>query len=220
MKYEKLRRELARLGKRIAEEHLVVGPGGNISARARNVILIKASGVPLEEAKEEDYIPIEIDRCKVLEKGKRPSSELLMHLACYRARGDVGAVVHTHSPFATGVASAGVTLHPMFPDFAAIIDSEVPTLPFVTPCGEELAEVVGEAIMKANAALLANHGVVTVGANLKEAFYRAMLVEAAAQALVAGTAVGKMTFLSEEQVANIRGLDKVEYRVDLLKKGT
>ena len=198
----------------------MVGPGGNISARSRNVILIKASGVPLEEAKEEDYIPVGIGTGKVLEKGKRPSSELPMHLACYRARGDVRAVVHTHSPFATGVASAGVTLRPMFPDFAAIIDSDVPTLSFVTPCGEELAGVVAGAIMNANAALLANHGVVAVGANLREAFYRAMLVEVAAQALVAGTAVGKMSFLSREEVARIRGLDKVEYRVDLLKKGT
>ncbi|NQT82753.1 class II aldolase/adducin family protein [bacterium] len=219
MKYEKLRRELVRFGKRIADEHLVVGPGGNMSARSRNVMLIKASGVPFEEVKEEDYIPVGIASGKVLEKRGRPSSELPMHLACYRVRDDVKAVVHTHSPFATGVASAGVTLRPMFPDFVAIIGSDVPTLPFAMPCGEEIAELVSGAIVKANAALLGNHGIIAVGHNLREAFYRAMLVEAAAQALVAGTSVGKMRFLNREEVAKIRALSQVQYRVNLLKKG-
>jgi len=218
MKYESVRRQLVKFGKRIADLHLVVGPGGNISARNRNVILIKASGVAFEEADEEDYIPIEVASGKAFEEKGKPSSELPMHLGCYRVRSDVKAVVHTHSPFATGVASAGVALRPMFPDFVAVIDSEVPTLPFVMPCGEELAEAVSAAMEKANAALLANHGVVTVGANLREAFYRAVLVEEAAKALVAGTAVGKMRFLSEEEVAGIRGLDKVQYRIEVLRK--
>jgi L-fuculose-phosphate aldolase len=219
MKYERVRRELVRFGRRIAEEHLVVGPGGNISARARNVMFIKASGVPFEEVEEQDYIAIEIASGKVLEKGVRPSSELPMHLACYRCRDDVKAVVHTHSPFATGVASAGVTLRPMFPDFVAIIGSDVPTLPFVVPCGEELAKTVSGAIVKANAALMGNHGVIAVGANLKEAFYRAMLVEAASQSLVAATTVGKTRFLNRQEVARIRSLSQVQYRIDLLKKG-
>jgi len=219
MKYEKVRRELVRFGRRIADEHLVVGPGGNISVRVRNIMLIKASGVPFEEVREQDYIPIEIDSGKVLEQRGRPSSELPMHLACYRVRDDVKAVVHTHPPFATGVASAGVTLRPMFPDFVAIIGSDVPTLPFVIPCGEEVADLVSRAVVKANAALLGNHGVITVGTNLKEAFYRAMLVEAAAQALVAGTSVGKMRFLNQREIAKIRSLSQVQYRIDLLKEG-
>lgn len=219
MKYERLRKQLARFGKRIADEHLVVGPGGNISARIRNRMLIKASGVPLEEARPEDYIALDIATGTALEKGGRPSSEVPMHLACYRVRPDVGAVVHTHPPFATGVACAGVTLRPMFPDFVAIIGSDVPTLPFVIPCGEELAMVVSQAVSKANAALMGNHGAITVGANLREAFYRAMLLEVAAQGLVAGTIVGKMRYLSREEVDTIRGLAKVEYRVSLLKQG-
>ncbi len=219
MKYERIRRELVRFGRRTAEEHMVVGPGGNISARVRNVMLIKASGVPFEEAKELDYVPIAIESGKVLEARGRPSSELPMHLACYRIRDDVRAVVHTHPPFATGVASAGVTLRPMFPDFVAIIGSDVPTLPFMIPCGEELAEGVAGAIAGANGALLGNHGVITVGANLREAFYRAMLVEAAAQALVAGTTVGKVRFLNRQEVEGIRRLGQVQYRIDLLKKG-
>lgn len=218
VKYEKLRRELVKFGRRIGEEHLVVGPGGNISARSRNAILLKASGVALEDATPGDFIPIRLDSGEVLEKGARPSSELPMHLACYRIRDDIRAVVHTHSPFATGVASAGVTLRPMFPDFVVFIDSEVPTLPFVTPCGEELAAIVSGAIAKANAALLSNHGVISVGENLREAFYRAMLIEVAAQALVAGTTVGKMKFLTDKETAQIRRLDQVQYRIDLLKE--
>jgi L-fuculose-phosphate aldolase len=79
--------------------------------------------------------------------------------------------------------------------------------------------VVSQAVSKANAALMGNHGAITVGANLREAFYRAMLLEVAAQGLVAGTIVGKMRYLSREEVDTIRGLAKVEYRVSLLKQG-
>ena len=208
-----------RFGRKIADKDLVVGAGGNISARSRDMMLIKASGIAFEEAKPEDYIPVSIATGKPLEKGRRPSSELPMHLACYRAREDVRAVVHTHSPYATGVASAGVTLRPIFPDFVAVIDSEVPTLPFVTPCGEELAAAVSSVIGKANAALLSNHGVVAVGENLKEAFYRAFIIEEAARALVAGAVLGKVRFLSDEEAARIRGLEKVQYRMNVLKKG-
>jgi L-fuculose-phosphate aldolase len=218
MKFQKVRRELVKFGKRVAAEHLVVGPGGNISARVGDIVLVKASGVALEDATQQDFVPVEIGSGKILEEGRRPTSELPMHLACYRVREDVGAVVHTHSPFATGVASAGVTLRPMFPDFVAVIGTEVPTLPFVIPCGEELAAVVSQAIEKVNAALLANHGVVAVGENLREAFFRAMLVEEAAVALVSGTLLGKVRFLSDEEAARIRGLEKVQYRVKVLKK--
>jgi len=219
MRFQNVRRELIKFGKRIARERLVVGPGGNISARMSGVMLVKASGIAFEDATEQDFIPVEIESGKVLEKRRRPSSELPMHLACYRVRDDVRAVVHTHSPFATGVASAGATLRPMSPDFVAVIGTEVPTLPFVIPCGDELADVVSEAIAKANAALLTNHGVVAVGANLREAFLRAMLIEEAAVALVAGTIMGKVRFLSDEEAARIRGLEKVQYRVEVLKKG-
>jgi L-fuculose-phosphate aldolase len=219
MRYETIRKALVRLGRKIADKDLVVGAGGNISARSRDVMLIKASGIAFEEAKPEDYVSVSIATGRLLEKGRRPSSEMPMHLACYRAREAIRAVVHTHSPYATGVASAGVTLRPIFPDFVAVIDSEVPTLPFVTPCGQELADAVRAVIGKVNAALLSNHGVVAVGENLKEAFYRAFIIEEAARALVAGSVLGKVRFLTEEETARIRGLEKVQYRMDILKKG-
>lgn len=219
MKYETIRKELVRFGRKIADRDLVVGAGGNMSARSRGVMLIKASGVAFEEARPADYIAVSIARGRLLEKGRRPSSEMPMHLACYREREGIRAVVHTHSPYATGVASAGVTLRPIFPDFVAVIDSEVPTLPFVTPCGEELAESVGAVIGKVNAVLLSNHGVVAVGENLKEAFYRAFIIEEAARALVAGSILGKVRFLRQEEAAQIRGLEKVQYRMEVLKKG-
>lgn len=219
MNYETIRKDLVRFGRKIADKGLVVGAGGNMSVRSRDVMLIKASGVAFEEARPADYIPVSIATGRLLEKGRRPSSEMAMHLVCYRERDEIRAVVHTHSPYATGIASAGVTLRPIFPDFVAVIDSEVPTLPFVTPCGEELAEAVGGVIGKVNATLLSNHGVVAVGETLKEAFYRAFIIEEAARALVAGSAVGKVRFLSKEEAARIRGLEKVQYRMEVLKKG-
>jgi len=100
----KLKRELIDIGKRIAMEKLVVGPGGNISARMGDRIYIKASGSSFEDATEEDYIGVEIESGKTVDSDKRPSSEIWMHLECYKKREDVKAVIHTHPVYSIAYA--------------------------------------------------------------------------------------------------------------------
>jgi len=140
-----------------------------------------------------------------------------MHLGCYLAREDIKAVVHVHPPLATGVVSAGVKIKPMFPDFVALL-GEVPIIDYVIPAGREIREAVTAVIRDHDAALLVNHGAVTVGANLKEAFYRAEIIEDAARVLIASLTVGKPRFLTEEEVEGIRNLEAEDYRKALLKK--
>jgi len=139
-----------------------------------------------------------------------------MHLGCYLAREDIKAVVHVHPPLATGVVSAGVKIKPMFPDFVALL-GEVPIIDYVIPAGREIREAVTAVIKDHDAALLVNHGAVTVGANLKEAFYRAEIIEDAARTLIASLTVGKPRFLTEEEVEGIRNLEAEDYRKALLR---
>ncbi len=218
MNSEAIRKELVKIGRLVSQKDLIVGPGGNISAKCGDVVFIKASGVAFEDAKMADYIPVRISDGKVLEKRKRPSSEILTHLECYKIRNDIGAVIHTHSPVATGIASAGISLKPMYPDFIVYVGTEVPTLNYVPPTGRELAKAVSKVIKKHNGVLLSNHGVFTVGTNLKETYYRALLIEEASKTFLAAVAVGKPRFLTKKQIQDIKNLEVEKYRIGLLKK--
>lgn len=215
---QKIREELVQWGKKISERGLVVGPGGNISARLRDIVYIKASGIAFEDATAEEYIGIHLQTGEVVESKLKPSCELLLHLCSYSVREDIRAVVHSHPSLVTGLASAGVNLKPMFPDFIALLGTPVVSIPYIIPAGEELADAVAEKIANHNALLLENHGAITVGVNLKEAYYRTLLLEEAARTLIAATIVGKPRFLNEEEVERIKRLEAEDYRIKLMQK--
>jgi L-fuculose-phosphate aldolase len=213
----KIKTQLVKYGKKIAERKLVVGPGGNISARAGEVVFMKASGIAFEEAEESDYIGVELHTGKVVEGDLKPTCEIQMHLACYLIREDVRAVIHTHPPLSTAVAMGGGSLKAFTPDFAALVGPEVPVVEYVIPAGKELAEAVKQVVSEHNGVLLANHGLLTVGANLKEAYYRTLLIEDACKSLLAANVLGKMQFFTPEQMAQIIGLEAERYRKSLLE---
>ena len=211
------REECVAFGRRIAAHGLVVGPGGNLSVRVGDEIVVKASGVAFEDAGPEDYVAVGLADGSCGAESRKPTCEVLMHRKCYELRADVGAVVHTHSAYATGVASSGQPLKALYPDFAALIGTAVPTVDYVIPAGMELARALGGVIGSANAVLLANHGVVAVGVNLREAFYRVLLIEEAAKSLVAASAVGTPRFLTDKEIEEIRQLGAEKYRIGLIR---
>lgn len=212
-----VKKELVVYGKMIVRKGLAAGPGGNISARCGEVVYLSPSGYSLEELREEDYVGVSLKTGEVVEGHLKPTCEVSMHLGCYLAREDVRAIVHTHPPLAIGVVSAGVKINPMFPDFVALL-GEVPVIDYVIPAGEEIKKMVTATLKDHDAVLLVNHGAVTVGANLKEAFYRAELIENAARILIASLTVGKPRFLTGEEIKGIENLEAEDYRKALLKK--
>ena len=212
-----VRRDLARYGKKIEEKNLVVGPGGNTSARVGDTVYIKASGVAFEDATANDYVAIDLKTGKVISGFKKPSCEILMHLGCYSIRNDIAAVVHTHSPYATAVASSGETIPPLFPDFVGLLGTEVPKIDYVVPAGKELADRVVEAVRKHNVVLLANHGVIALGANVREAYFRALAAESAAQIFLLSKLMGGARTLTPEEVREVNELEAEDYRRELLK---
>ncbi|MFW6107124.1 MAG: class II aldolase/adducin family protein [bacterium] len=211
------KRDLVHYGRKIAERLLVVGPGGNTSVRADDAIVVKASGVAYEDCTEEDFLPIDLETGEPLGTDRKPTCEIHMHLACFLARPDVNAVVHTHPPVATGLGIAGKTVPPIYPDLVALVGPEVPLLPYIVPSGTALANAVAEGIRDHNALLLRNHGLVTVGANLREAYFRNLLVEEAAKTWLAAQAAGQPYVLSPEQVQEVNQLEAEDYRRALLR---
>jgi len=212
------RRELLEYGRKIAARGLVVGPGGNTSVRAGDVIYMKASGAAFEDATEKDYIGVDLQTRKVVDGSGKPTCEILMHLACYEVRADVGAVCHTHPPYSLAAASARLRIPPFCPDHVALVGSEIPIVDYVVPAGSELAERVKECVREHNAVLLANHGLVTVGSNMREAYFRNCLVEDVVKSYIFASLIGTPSVLSAEDVARLDSHEAEKYRKDLLRR--
>jgi len=212
-----VRKKLVETGRKLAERTLVVGPGGNISARSGNTVYLKASGIAFEEATGGDYLAVNIKTGKA-PGTRRPSSELNMHLACYNLRPEIGAVVHTHPSYSVAYAMLGKPLKNFTPDLVAYVRTDTANLPYVMPAGKQLAAAVGKAIKKHNAVFLRNHGLLTVGVNLTEAYYRTLLIEEAAKTIIAAKTLGKMTYFTAKQAKAIDSMDVEKYRRKLLGK--
>jgi len=218
----KITEELSYYGKLLVEKGLTTGPGGNISAREGGLVYLSPSGFSLAEIKPQDWVVVNLKNGKRIGKdnGLRPTCEISTHLGCYLARKDIKTVVHTHPILATAMATAGVQFKGLFPDFVALVGPETPVLDYIVPGGEELREAVVRKLKKGyNAVLLKNHGAVIVGENMKEAYYRSLLLEDAARFLMATLSIGrKPRYLSPAEVKGIGNMEAEDYRKLLLKK--
>lgn len=214
---ESLKKDLAAYGRKAVERKLVVGSSGNISARAGDIVYVSPSGFSLDELGANDYIGVDLHSGEIVDGTMRPTCEISMHLACYLAREDIRAIVHTHQPYTTGLITAGLEIEPVTQEFVVFVGKPV-ILDCLLPGSKLLAESVAGAVKEANAVLLRNHGCITVGANLKEAFCRAETLEDAAHILFIARLVGKPRILSSEEVEAIKNLEIEDYRTSLIKK--
>ncbi|MFH0953263.1 MAG: class II aldolase/adducin family protein [Verrucomicrobiota bacterium] len=212
-----VRQELASYGKQIARAGLTAGAGGNISARDGRLIWVKPSGLAMAELKGTDICCIDLASGRRVDGKLKPTSELPMHLAIYRARPDIHAVFHTHSPWASGVVSAGIDIQPMFAEVVNDLGG-VTTVPYLMTSTQELADAVAEAAKKHETIFLVNHGVVCLGRTMKQAFFRCQVAEDSAKSFVAASIVGKPAFLTEEQIRQLKKLEAGAYRTKMAEK--
>jgi L-fuculose-phosphate aldolase len=184
---------------------LVTGTSGNISVRTpEGDVLITPSGLAYETMEPEDVVLVNLEG-RVLEGSLAPSTETPMHTGIYRSRAKVGAIVHTHSPYSTTLACLGweiPTVHYML--LALSDEGRVPVAPYATPNTEELAHYASEALGDVHhACLLQNHGTITVGETLSEAFSRAERLEEMAMIYYRSRLVGDPLLLTPDQVAEV-----------------
>lgn len=198
-----LRQEITQAGRRLWQDGLVAHTDGNISARLDgNWVLITPSGVNKGSLKPHQILRVKIEAGTVDGNGK-PSVETPMHLAIYRARPDVNAIVHAHPPYATAFAAAGTALtEPVFPEMIVRF-GEVPLVPYATPGTDRLAELVAEAIQDHEALLLQNHGAITVGQTLEEACGLMEALEWTAKGLWFARALGNALPLTPSEIARL-----------------
>ncbi|MFA5140791.1 MAG: class II aldolase/adducin family protein [Elusimicrobiota bacterium] len=198
-----LRQEIVRVGKRLSDKDFAPGSSGNISARlGEGLILITPTGVGKGDLRADDIVVVDLDGRKV--RGSRtPTSELEMHRAVYAMRPDARAVVHAHPPIATAFACAGVPLDkPLASEFVMSVGS-APLAPYATPGTQEVPASLGGLVKDHDAVLLANHGVVTLGPTLFDAFAKMETVEHFARITLAVRQLGQEKLLREEEVRKL-----------------
>lgn len=212
-----IREELCAYARKIVANRLVVGPGGNISARLGDKMYLSPSGFALDEVAPEQWVEVDIATGSITDIGLRPSSEVLMHLYAYRANPSIGAIVHTHPPNCIAFTLVEQELPVMFPDQAALVGKTV-YVPYVLPTTDRLADAYVAKVNEASSVLLGNHGLVTSGRNLREAYYRTEVVEESAKIYLIAKAVREPKVLTTEEYEEIASLESEAYRVQLLQK--
>ncbi|MFI6905803.1 class II aldolase/adducin family protein [Nonomuraea sp. NPDC050394] len=195
-----LRQQMCEYGRRAVDQGLVIGSSGNLSARDGDLVAVTPSGVQLDRLTAEACTVVDLDGYLV-EGDLQPSSETPMHLAVY-ATTSARAIVHTHSVFGTVVATTMTELPPVHYN-ALMLGGVVRVAEYATYGTPELAANVRLAMEGKQAALLANHGGVTIGATLEQAFEATRLLEWLCEVYVRGLSIGKPTVLTEDQLAAV-----------------
>jgi len=187
------------------EERLVRGTWGNVSALLENgqAMLITPSGMDYRTMGPDDLVEMDLKGNQISGR-RKPSTEAPLHLAFYNSRSDIGAIVHTHSQFATAFAVAGRPIPLITEEIAQVIGGTVEVAPYA-PCGSvNLAQAAVRHLGNRQAVLLAKHGLVGVGRELKEALLSCIIAEKTAEIAVMAQILGGYGELGPYEVRELR----------------
>jgi L-fuculose-phosphate aldolase len=181
------------------------GTAGNISARYKDRMLITPSAVPYDEIEPEMIAAMPIEGEYGSWKGPlKPSTEWRFHLDILRARPDVGAIVHTHATFSTILAIAHKPIPACHYMVAAFGSTDVRVAPYATYGTKELSENAVAALRDRNGCLLANHGMIAVGATLDKAMWLAHELETLAKQYYHSLLIGGPVVLADAEIAKVK----------------
>jgi len=201
-----LRADIVEVGRRMYARGYTASNDGNISVRLGSDRLLMTPKSVCKGFMTPDMMCITDLDGRKLQGDREPSSEMLMHLEVYRRRPDVAAVVHAHPPTATGFAVAGIPL-----DRAVLAEvlctlGSIPIAEYATPSTQELPDAVAKYIKAHDGMLLANHGALTVGADLFGAYYKMETVEHFAKISLVARMLGRENLIAREEVLRLQEL--------------
>lgn len=209
---------ICEIGDRLYRFGHVVANDGNISHRiADDLIVTTPTGVCKGDMTPEMMVFVDLQG-KVLSPGKKPSSEILMHLFIYQQRPDIRAVVHAHPAHTTAFATAGIALDKCVLAEIVVTLGSIPVADYGTPSTQELPETLRPYIQNHEAILLANHGAVTLGRDLWEAYFKMERVEHYAKIIYLSRMLGGEKSLSREQVENLYDI-RQNYGIEAVNPG-
>lgn len=202
---QEIREEMCEIGRRVYDRGMVAANDGNFSVKLNsNEFLCTPTGVSKGFMTPEYICRIDAEGRLLEANGDfKPSSEMKMHLRVYKERPDVQAVVHAHPPYATTFAAAGIPLEKPVLSEAILTLGRVPVARYGTPSTREVPDAVAEYLPYCDALLLANHGALTYGDSLMNAYHKMESVEFYARILYQTHMLGGARELSSEQVGDI-----------------
>lgn len=204
----KLKQDIVEVGRRMWLRGYVAANDGNISIRiGSDEFLCTPTGVSKGFMTPEMIIKVNSGG-EVLSGDLKPSSELKMHLRAYRERPDVKAIVHAHPPVGTAFAVAGMPLNKKFLPEVIVTLGEIPLAEYATPSTDEVPESIAGIIKEHDAVLLANHGVLTLGDDVFNAYYKLETVEHYANVSLMVRQLGGVRELPSERIARLMEVHK------------
>lgn len=197
--HEEARNLICEIGRRMYQREFVAGHEGNLSIRLdEKTILCTPTMHCKGDLAPEDLCVVDLEM-NVVAGATKPTSEIRLHLEIYRQRDDVHAVVHSHPPHATAFAVARRPLPCCYLAEPDLFLGETGLAPFEVPGTEEFARSIVPFVKTTNAVLLANHGLVTYGNDLKSAFWMTEIFDASCRTLILSTMIGGPAKLTSEQ---------------------
>jgi L-fuculose-phosphate aldolase len=205
---DQLRADIVEVGRRLWLRGFVASNDGNISVRLTPDRLLMTPASVSKGFMAPDMLVITDLNGALISgaPGRKPSSETLMHLVAYRARPDVGAVVHAHPPLSTGFAVAGIPLDRAVLAEVVTTLGSIPIADYATPSTSHLADAVEPYVRTHDGMLLANHGALALGKDLFAAYYKMETIEHFAQISLVARQLGRENLLSREEVGRLQDL--------------
>jgi L-fuculose-phosphate aldolase len=207
MQEAEARRQIVEAGRRLRDRFFVASNDGNISARLSDTeLLITPTSVNKGDVTEDSILKIDLQG-GVISGSLKPSSETKMHLAVYKTRSDIQAIVHAHPPAATGFAACRIRLDQdvILPEVIFGL-AKIGFAEYGTPTTDEIPNAVVKEIPECDAILLSNHGALTVGSDVMQAYYRMEVLEMYARVRLVTRILGEPKPLTPTEVS---ALEKV-----------
>jgi L-fuculose-phosphate aldolase len=198
--------------KELDSKGFLSGSSGNVSIKIDdNNYLITPSGIPVFILRENDFLVVDSNGNKISGPGNslKASSELPMHLLCYKKKQGISAIIHSHTPNASAFAISGKSLDMCVMPEIIMVLGRIPLVPYKTPTTIELAEKVSDYIKNDyRALLLQNHGLLVTGSDIFDACNNLTIVETYAETYLKALSIGNVSPLSANQVGELDELKK------------
>lgn len=200
------KKDIIEIGKSLYNKGLTIGTSGNISIKTDNGVLITASGTALGFLKEEDIVLTDFEG-KELEN-KKASSEKMLHVEIYKKRSDIKAIIHTHPEYLTSFAVCHKTLNAPIMSENILYFEDIPVAEYAMPSSKQLVENTVKYFNNRDVVMMANHGAITAGKDLTDAFLKMETAEYYAKVTLNTQIIGNPQELSEKDVQDLINLKK------------
>lgn len=207
MNYLEQKQAICDVGHKLWQLNFVAANDGNITLKIDdNVLLATPTGVSKSELTTDMILEVDFDGNVITPSKFLPSSEIKMHLRCYKTRTDIMSVVHAHPPYATGFAIANIPLDFYTMPEAILSLGSVPIAPYGTPSTNEIPDSLMEFLQSHDVILLQNHGAISVGSSLKNAYYKMETLEHYAKTTSIAMSLGGVKELNQKQIKDCLNL--------------